>query len=241
MRSVLFLLCFSMSSFVWAADAAQLRFLGFTEKGDYLSFQQFGQEDGSGTLYAIIYFLDVAKNDYALPPIKTTLTEDEQAALGKDITVEGVVALNLKAAEESLKKLNINPKVVNTGIHSISHPLTDISADRHQVRFSLDTVYTGLPPVQTYKLQLQLKKGTAECYGIGDSQMFSLSLTDEAKDKTRILQKDKKVPKSRGCPLNYRLQDVYVYKEKMVVVFINMFQLGFEGQNMRYLAVSGSL
>jgi len=99
---------------------------------------------------------------------------------------------------------------------------------------------TGLAH-KTYAVTLELKNGNEECANLGKSQMFNLTVTNENDKKSKPLQNDTKVPESRGCPLDYRIADVFVYQEKFVAVFINVFTPGFEGQNVRYLVVTGTL
>jgi len=46
------------------------------------------------------------------------------------------------------------------------------------------------------------------------------------------------LPKVRSCPYGYCIEQVYFYKDKLAV-FLNMFSQGFEGPDMRYIAVTG--
>jgi len=55
---------------------------------------------------------------------------------------------------------------------------------------------------------------------------------------TQVLQKDTDIPAVRKCPYGYHLEKVYFYKDRLAV-FINMFSQGFEGPDMRYMAVTG--
>jgi predicted secreted protein len=57
----------------------------------------------------------------------------------------------------------------------------------------------------------------------------------------KVLQADKKLPKSRDCPMDYRIESVYLYQQRYLAVFLNMFLPRFEGQDMRYLVVTGEL
>ena len=47
------------------------------------------------------------------------------------------------------------------------------------------------------------------------------------------------LPESRNCPHTYSIQNVYVY-ENRVAVFLNVYTTGFEGPDMRFLAVTGN-
>jgi predicted secreted protein len=57
----------------------------------------------------------------------------------------------------------------------------------------------------------------------------------------QVLQRDgDTVPGSRQCPYGYRIEQVYYYKNRLAV-FLNVFGQGFEGPDMRYMAVTGLL
>ncbi|OQW92526.1 MAG: hypothetical protein BWK79_14445 [Beggiatoa sp. IS2] len=162
----------------------------------------------------------------------------EGEEIHEDVSVDSVRQDNLKQAESQLETLKIIKG--NQGKHVISHLLTDVGAEPLIAKFS-----TGVPlggaSYKTYTLTLEERKGEAECFEVGEAKMFTLSLTNEGEKKTKILQEDKIIPKSRSCPLRYRIQDVYLYHEEFIIVFLNVFKLGFEGESMRYLAITGTL
>ena len=76
--------------------------------------------------------------------------------------------------------------------------------------------------------------------------MFSLTMR-QGNRTPFVLQQDKVLPESRGCPFGYRIQDVYIFHGKdtppggYIVVFLNMSVPGFEGGDMRFLAVTGRI
>ncbi len=72
-----------------------------------------------------------------------------------------------------------------------------------------------------------------------DMFSFELSLTNESKE-TRILQHSGKVPKNRGCVDGYGIQEVFIY-HNYLAVFIGVFTYGWEGENLRLIAVTGKL
>ncbi len=77
-----------------------------------------------------------------------------------------------------------------------------------------------------------------------DVYKFELTLSDHTHDRDlpiKVLQKDGAImAKERNCPFGYHIEQVYFLKDR-VVVLINMFSQGFEGPDMRYLAVTGKL
>jgi len=217
----------------WAGDAAQLNFLGFAEDGKHLAFQEYGVEDGSGFAFANSYFIDVAANKYADNPIRTT-----SDSARNPLSAQAIRLVNLGQSTDRLKKLDIVTD--NVGQHVIAHVLNDVGVEAKQVQFASATPLTGLA-YNTYTIKLDVQETDMDCFGLGKAKIFTLKLINDKTEQEKVLQKDDDVPKSRGCPLDYRIQSVYLYQQKSLVIFLNMFLPGFEGQSMRYLAVTGLL
>ncbi|MDM8546507.1 DUF2259 domain-containing protein [Candidatus Venteria ishoeyi] len=226
-----------------AGDAAQLEFIGFSKDGKYMAFEQYGIADGIGAPYSEIHLIDVAKNKYLVRPFKTgpsemhVIEDPEQS----DTALEQVRTLSAKAAQTALKKYGLLEKSRLAGKHLIHHPLYDTGVDPLKVQFALQTPLAGLA-FDEYALTLKQKTLKQDCYGFGKAKIFTLRVAPAGtEEQAQVLQEDRILPKSRDCPLSYKIADVYLYKEKSLVVFINMFYPGFEGQDMRYLAVTGTL
>jgi len=94
--------------------------------------------------------------------------------------------------------------------------------------------------------ELTLKKtlsNAGPCEKNDDAYRIELTLQDKSHHRdleVQVLQKDSSVPKARNCPYGYHIEQVYFYKDKLAV-FLNMFSQGFEGPDMRYMAVTGEL
>lgn len=232
------LLC---SSQLLASDAATLHFIGFSEDGKYLAFEQFGMADGVGAAYAELHLIDVENNAYAVPLFQQKPDGEVSAqAESEEQAIALVRQANRQAAQADLEKLQLEN--THSGLQVIAHPLTDLSADPLQVRFTPHLPLAG-HAYDEYLLRLQETELEQDCYGLGNAKIFSLSVRskDQTQAQATSLQADQRLPKSRGCPLGYRISHVYVYKEKYLAVFINMLLPGFEGQDMRYLVVTGLL
>jgi predicted secreted protein len=95
-----------------------------------------------------------------------------------------------------------------------------------------------------YELTLNSTPLSGEKEGEGATFKMELTLQDKTKHKfiePLILQKDGDVlPKSRYNPYGYRIESVYVYKDK-IAVFINVFHYGFEDVGMHYMVVTGEM
>ncbi|MCV6637696.1 DUF2259 domain-containing protein [Candidatus Albibeggiatoa sp. nov. NOAA] len=221
----------SLASFsVWAGDAAKLNFIGFSGAGNYLAYQQSWISDGEDAAHVELHIIDVEKNRPVISPIKHHNPDSRQLATTR--------TKNLKAANSKLKKYKI--EMYNQGDLLASKRFNDIGANGKKVRFSVGTPLANMPNIK-YTLSVKENKTGLNCGDAGNAKMLHLTLLNEGAKKTKTLQKDRNVPKDRGCPLRYRIQDVYTYHEEFIVVFLNVFQAGFEGDSMRYMVVTGTL
>ncbi len=220
-----------------AGDFATLNFIGFSKDGRFLAFEEYGVADGSGFPYSSFYFIDVEKNTFAAPAVhvrieRETATEQQARSRAK---------VN---AAPNLRKFRIVDR--NTGKLVVSRLLTDISGnqffkeadDTQTINFA--ELIASMYREGNYDLILKpVGVKTKEC-DIFDQPIykFDLSLRDNNAEKTIVLQRDSTLPASRSCPLHYAIQFVYLY-DTYVVVFLNSYSTGFEGPDMRYLAVTG--
>ncbi len=215
----------------FAGEAAELNVIGFSKDGKYLAFEQYGITDGEGAAYSEIFVVDTADNDFEIKPIQSKTDGTPEDAVAK------VRATNLKLATDEFKKFNI--EVGLTGKHVISHLPTDLKVDPKTAQFSFVPPLAGTT-YTTYTLTLTEQTAKAEnCPDGMETKKLTLKLQDDALKSSHSLQEDKGIPKTRGCPLSYRIQDVYVLNQNTIAVFLNMFTLGNEGQNMRYLVMTG--
>lgn len=80
---------------------------------------------------------------------------------------------------------------------------------------------------------------------IGENAIFELQLVDPSTSKTWTLQKDKKLPASRGSVKRYRLKDAYVQNSKIAVMLeMDMESWQFEGlweYPTKYMMVTGAI
>ena len=229
----------SLSTQALAGDYATLNFIGFSKDGRYLAFEEYGTQDGSGFPYSNIYFLDVVKNSFAAPQINVRLeneTASEQQARSR---------AKLRAAA-SLRRL----KIVNgnTGTMIISRAHNDIAVNNflssepdktETINFA--EIIGSMYRAGDYDLILKpIPDKSKECeYTYQPAFMFELTLKDKTDGRTVVLQKDAKTPSSRSCPIDYAMQYAYLY-ENYIVVFVATYSIGFEGPDLRYLAVTGA-
>ena len=238
-----FFVLFILSANVFAGDYANLNFIGFSTDGKYLAFEEYGVTDGLGAPYSNYYFINVEKNSYAAPPVLKTVKEpiNENAMP----TVNAIRLTAKKAAAANLKKFKIVQG--NTGKIVVARLMTDLNVGSiGQNNESNDQVieFTDYRDSSYYEHEYALLSKTSEtvtkhCENFSDAPLkLDLTLKNKKTETEKILQSDKTVPESRGCPLSYSIQNVYVYENK-IAVFINIFTMGFEGPDMRFMTVAG--
>lgn len=225
-----------------AGDFANLNFIGFSKDGRYLAFEEYGTQDGSGFPYSNIYFVEVQKNSFAAKAI--TVRIDSETATERQARAKAKLA-----AAATLRKLRILER--NTGTAVVSRLLTDVSGNHFlsedpekEQKINFAAEIGSMYRRGDYDLVLKSVKADKKgCDYLDEDQktfMLELSVYDAEQQKTIMLQKDSSLPASRGCPLNYAIQHVYLY-EGSIAVFLNTYHVGFEGPDMRYMVVTGKL
>lgn len=255
-----------------AGDYARFHFIGFSNSGRYLAFEEYGMidEPEDGSPYAAIYIVDVDRNTLATAPVKT------KHSIYPDGPLDGFEArvrlANRRRAARELRRFGIVEG--NTGLQVVAHLINEYDTDyeeNSEVRSDSEPVRaTPVPPkdktdpLSGYIAMLPqrvsfTKRGNA-LYRDGFYQIkinpvpvkqkncdederdlfsFEMTLTNEEK-KTRVLQPAGKIPASRGCVNGYGIQEAFIYKNRLAV-FVGVFTRGWEGENMRLMAVTGFL
>lgn len=235
-------LCVTLVFFLWVAvvlagDVAEFRPIGFSESGQYYACAQIGVQDGSGFPYADLWVIDVLKNEQ-VATVGVQLTEEKDGTLG---TPEQALKQAIGAAK--LERFSIQ-KQENPGTDLLVHVPTDHSGIASPV-FSLEARVeggaSGVSPkfgvlIETTKTEPALQDMPTD---FGPAQLLKLSLMSLEEPRTRlVLQEDKRLPKSRAYPLSYTVRRVTAFREGLVVI-VSYTTPGFEGPNVRYIAVSG--
>ena len=245
MKKLIAVAILSLSSLTFAGDAAKLTHIGFSSDGKSYAFMQSGVSDGSGSAYAEVRFLDTANNKYTAASVTVRQDEEDTISTLADIEVKAI-----KSAEATLKSLQISSSL--KGDVLVSRKISDLEARKlKEVSFSNGVIIGGLTAPQ-YKIKLSTTKvkpaAGSYCMDENKALKMKLELVDVQSKKTVILQEDKTLPASRGCVHGYEIEDVVVINPDQmslqaakVVVLIRVFTLGFEGEDVRYMAVSGSL
>lgn len=290
-----------MSSVALANDYAHFHFIGFSNGGKYLAFEEYGINDDvdDKSPYSAIYIVNVDENSFAIPPFKLNLEVYDERDWDESETV--VRAKNRRRAKKQLKRFGIIDG--NTGLQVVAHLVNEYDFDDEEpvspsptptpeeadnANFSspnansnmsfnantagvntnsnsnpkevekidpMDSYYAGLLQQVSftkarntlwrngsYRIEIKpvpVKQHCDQYESERDIFSFEMTLTNEAKE-TKILQKSGKVPLTRGCVDGYGIQEAFLYHNKLAV-FVGIFTRGWEGENLRLMAVTGEL
>ncbi len=216
----------------FAGDTADREIIGFSRDASLFAFEEYGVEDGSGFPYSNVYVIDVDSDEWVDgTPIRVRLEED-------GASLEDARHQARAAAEVYIDENNIEP---NFNLLA-SNPVTELSENPSELRFV--THPHLMESGQQWAAVLAQKELPAEGCPSMDGQIFqgfTLALVAPDGDE-QGLHNDSRIPESRKCPIRYSLSDVIsAYPENnapAIVILVNMFSLGFEGPNRRFLAVT---
>ena len=291
----------AFSSVAFAGDYAHFHFIGFSNGGKYLAFEEYGIKDEveDSSPYASIYIVNVDQNNFATAAVKTIL--DVYPLANYDDYETKVRTINRRKAKKKLKRFGIVEG--NTGLQVAAHLMNEYDTDYEEtdeptkepeptptpdedaniyssnsnsnsssdeninsnINANNDSLKKKInDPLSSYLELLPqrvsfTKRGNA-LYRDGFYQIkikpvpvkqkncdeyerdmfsFEMTLTNESHE-TKIMQKSGKVPKNRGCVDGYGIQEAFLYKNKLAV-FVAIFTRGWEGENLRLMAVTGNL
>jgi hypothetical protein len=254
-----FLLIAAMSANSFAFSDDDLTFIGFSEDGKYLAFEDFTpfSEAGDGDTWKT-YIIDTVNNSFAIAPV-VVISNVQMPAKSK----AAFRIYKQKLVPAVLRKFGIKRR--NTGRLVVSHLLNEWSAPTssekkqtflesdgtikeriislEKIIFHRNSDIRGQKNSKSYDLILKTTPAMEGNVEMGNAKL-ELTLQEKTKHKfikPQILQKDGNVlPNSRDWALDYKIESVYVYKDK-IAVFINVFGIGYEEIDMSYMVVTGKI
>ncbi|MGD9738488.1 MAG: DUF2259 domain-containing protein [Bauldia sp.] len=235
-RAILaFLSVLGLASPAFAADSADRTILGFSPDGAYFAFEQYGVQDGSGFPYATIFVIETATDSWVTgSPFSIRLE-------GENDTLEAARAQALAAATPMLTSLGIGVE----GRLLVTNPFNEIAPDPHVQSF-FATAWQP-PPGQFFTLALAdvPLPAAASCPPDLGYTYVGYALALSAPDGTaRELHRDTRIPSSRACPIGYSFSDVVLFEREgddVLIVILNLYQVGFEGPDRRFLGVATTI
>ena len=226
----------SSSTSARSDDEGSEPFLGFSEDGRYLAWEDSGVQDGSDDPYSHIYILDVERNRYAAPPVSTILSDLDQAGKrGRSQT--GARQINLRKAKALLNKFGIEKRFQGERQKILHYRRVPARNPNHEHMVQTTEQFKWRNTDWTLVLkEVADKMGRDEGWGL--LRMFDLRLRGEGKEQ--VLQKDTQLPSSRGSVYEYDLGSVWTYKSSLVVL-VSYVAPGFEVQDTRLLFVTAKV
>ena len=214
-----------------AGDYADRLIIGFSPDGAYFAFEEYGVQDGSGFPYSSIYVIETATDTWVEgTPVHVRFNDDTA-------TLETARNAAYNQAEAVLQEFSIGIP----GRHLLSNPITEITNNR-RVEFLL-RAYTPLQSTG-WTLTLQERVLPSECPSLGYLIVGFGLLMKSPTNVTTTLNNDQRIPESRRCPVAYGVADVIAFDrpaDTILIVLLNVFSIGFEGPDRRFLALATSI
>lgn len=216
-----------------AGDVAEMRPLGFSPDGKFFAFEQFGEQDGSGFAYAEIQVIDTETDQYVPGTPVSVLIKREEASIGE------ARRESLKQAKAILDERKIGD---DPGYLVAMAPIGELAGKVDELRYQAVPSFYVSEGVYRISIEQFDAKGEDLCVNLNvNVRGFALSIADDAKPEVRReVYRDKSIPKSRNCPSAYAVGGVVTpgYRSNGPhMIMVQVASLGFEGNNLRWLAV----
>jgi predicted secreted protein len=215
-----------------AGDRALVEVIGYSENGQYFAFEEFGIQDGSGFAYSSIYIIDLSTDSWVVGTPLREQADDEGVSLSQ-IRAE----VQLQAAPD-IEGFGIDVPAEYAALIGDGEP----GNDGQTLRFGSPGYQPG-DVSGDYELRLSTFPTTAvapcaEWFSV-DPMGYQLLIADKGSE--RLIHRDGALPRSRGCPVSYRLHGVVLPFNagsiSQAVALISVYPGGFEGPDRRFIAV----
>ena len=215
-----------------AGDRALVDIIGYSPDARYFAFEEFGIQDGSGFAYSSIYIVDLSTDSWVVGTPVREQADDEGVSLSQ-IRAE----VQLQAAPE-IAAFSIDVPAEYAALVGDGAP----GSDGRTLHFGSP----GYGPGEVsgdYQLRLSTFPTTAvapcaEWFSV-DAMGYELVISDTGSE--RLIHRDGALPRSRGCPVTYRIHAVVLpFNAGSIsdaVALISVYPGGFEGPDRRFIAV----
>lgn len=213
-----------------AGDRARLDIIGYSPDARYFAFEEFGIQDGSGFPYANIYVIDIETDGWAPgTPVRVRL-DDESASLA-DVRQEA--RAEAEAALAGIETPTDLWALVGDGERDAGAKTIDFGRPGYEPGTVLDVYRLDL---ETFQAQ-----ATEPCEDWFGEAPLGYALTLSGSDGERLVHRDERIPRSRGCPFDYRIYAIIAPMDatdlEAAVAILSVYPGGFEGPDRRFLAV----
>ena len=220
---------FIMATPLLAEDIAHRRIIGFSPDGKYFSFEQSGIENGSGRAYAHIFLIETGRNKWVKgSPFRAT-------ARGA-----GKLRAARKKVRRAARKLLSRYRVKRKGVVLASNPITELNAEPHKVMVHTRRTIRQLDEPLVFSIK-EVRIRTPRCRRMTSKRIKGMIIRVRRKGGRRqVLHEDKRIPKSRGCPTSYGIEDVIRLKKRgggaVYAVIYSFIRSGADGEERRFIA-----
>ncbi len=218
-----------------AGDAAELEILGFSNDGGVFAFEEYGIQDGSGFPYANRYYIDTDTDTFLKgTPIRVRI-DDETASLAD---------ARRQARDKGEAVVKQAELAANPGFTAGFNAITELSADPYRMVVNPRPVFPAIDKPLEFRLDILPFGEVAQCHGMGEAVGLRLLRVDASDGgRTQTVHEDKALPQSRNCPTGYSIGAVQTFSTQNrlshYAVLIAVQQVGFEGPNHHWMAVTG--
>lgn len=204
--------------------------IGFSANGKYVAYEVYGVSAISPDAGSTIRIVNVSKNKFVGKRIMYGDTAEDGA------TLTMIRAEARKKAGILFRRLGIVPgefpgeeiEITSRSPKSKNGFRIDFKANKNFFRLEL------------FKRAARRKGYCQEILGDKKLKIFTLRIEARITGELKILQKDRKLYKSRGCVFDYDFYSAYTYEDSLVV-FINAKSINHEGTLLTQLVVTGTL
>lgn len=230
-------LAFMASSPALAGDVADLNILGFSADGHVFAFEEYGVQDGSGFPYANRFYIDTDADSFLSgTPVRVRI-DDENAT---------VAAARATAKAKGEKVIADAELFDNRGFSAGLNAVGELSADPNRIAVMPRPIFPSSDEPLEFRIEETQLAPAQECMGYNLAGLKVLRTRATQGGATQVLHDDAgHVPKTRGCATGYRIAAVQTAwppsGTPAFALVIAVQQVGFEGPDFRYMAVTGRI
>ena len=215
-----------------AGDRALIDYVGFSPDFRYFAFEEFGIQDGSGFAYSNLYVVDLETDSWVVG------TPVRQQAESEETRLEDIRAAVTDEASSHIESFSIDVPVEIAALIGDGVPDTDAASLNFGAPGYWPGAVSGDYTLMLSTFDTAATSPCAEWFGVAPKG-YELSITDSG--TTRLIHRDGNLPRSRGCPTDYRIHSVVMPFQgatlSNAVAIISVYPGGFEGPDRRFLAV----
>lgn len=215
-----------------AGDRSLIDYVGFSEDFRYFAFEEFGIQDGSGFAYSNIYVVDLTSDSWVIgTPIRVQADSDTRSLA--DVRKEA-----MERAGDHVSEFKIDVPVETAAMIGDGVPGIDAQSLTFGTPGYVPGSVSGNYTLSLTQFEAKAVSPCDEWFGI-QAKGYQLDIADGGAG--RLVYRDGGLPRSRGCPTDYRLYSVVMpYTQTTLakaVAIVSYYPAGFEGPDRRFLAV----